>query len=71
MVERFKRTLASMISMFVDENRLDWDELIPYMSMAYKATEHETTGMSPNVLMLGRETITLSDIAVRCCSYSV
>ena len=45
MVERFNRTLASMISMFVDENHSDWDELLPYMTMAYRATEDETTGI--------------------------
>ena len=55
MVERFNRTLASMVSMFVNDNHSDWDELLPYLSMAYRATEHETTGMSPNLLMLGRE----------------
>ena len=63
MVEMFNRTLASMISMFVDENHSDWDELLPYMTMAYRATENETTGMSPNILMLGRETTTPLDIA--------
>ena len=29
---------------------------MPYVMMAYRATEQETTGMSPNMLMLGRET---------------
>ena len=63
MVERFNRTLASMISMFVNENHSDWDELLPFLTMAYRATEHETTGISPNLLMLGRETTTPLDIA--------
>ena len=31
--------------------------------MAYRATENEITGMSPNLLMLGRETTTPLDIA--------
>ena len=30
--------------------------------MAYRATEHETTGMSPKMLMLGRETAIPLDI---------
>ena len=30
--------------------------------MAYRCTEHETTGMTPNMLMLGRETSTPLDI---------
>ena len=62
MVERFNRTLVKMISMFVDENHRKWDEQIPYVMMAYRATEHETKGMSPNMLMLGRETATPLDI---------
>ena len=62
MVERFNRTLTKMISMFVDDNHRNWDEQIPYVMMAYRATEHETTGMSPNMLMLGRETSTPLDI---------
>ena len=62
MVERFNRTLVKMLSMFVDDNHRNWDEQIPYVMMAYRATEHETTGMSPNMLMLGREISTPLDI---------
>jgi len=62
MVERFNRTLASMISAFVDENHKDWDSQLPYVMMAYRSSEHETTGMSPNRLMLGREVSTPLDI---------
>ena len=29
---------------------------MPYVMMAYSASEHETTGFSPHILMLGRET---------------
>ena len=62
MVERFNRTFTKMISMFVDDNHSSWDEQIPYVMMAYRATEQETTGMPPNMLMLGRETNTPLDI---------
>ena len=51
-----------MISMFVDDNHSNWDEQIPYVMMAYRATEQETTGMSPDLLMLGRETSIPHDI---------
>ena len=30
--------------------------------MAYRASEHETTGMTPNMMMLGRETSTPLDL---------
>ena len=54
MVERNNRTILTMLSAFVDEHQHNWDEHLPYISMAYRAAEHETTGNSPNYMMLGR-----------------
>ena len=51
-----------MLSNFVNENHTDWDEHLPYVMMAYRSTIHETTGFSPNSLMLGREVCTPLDI---------
>ncbi|XP_069109521.1 uncharacterized protein [Argopecten irradians] len=51
-----------MLSAFVDTHQTDWDEHLPYVMMAYRSTEHETTGSSPNAMMLGRETSTPLDI---------
>ncbi|CAC5368129.1 unnamed protein product [Mytilus coruscus] len=45
-----------------ENNHRDWDKKLPYVMMAYRSTEHETTGMSPNMLMLGRETVTSLDL---------
>lgn len=56
LVERFNRTLRQMLSIFVSENFDDWDDLLPYLLMAYRATEHKSTKCSPNLMMLGRET---------------
>jgi hypothetical protein len=36
----------------------DWDTHLPYLMMAYLSAEHETTGCTPNALMLGREVAT-------------
>ena len=55
MIERFNRTLATMLSMFVDENKTDWDDHLPYVMAAYRATQHKSTGVTPNLLMLNRE----------------
>ena len=55
MIERFNRTILQMLSMFVDEYKRDWDDLLPYLLMAYRSTEHESTGFSPFRLMFGRE----------------
>lgn len=54
-VERFNRTIQQMLKAFVNDNRDDWDDHLPYLTMAYRATVHESTGCSPNLLMLGRE----------------
>ena len=62
MVERFNRTLATMLSAFVSNNHKDWDEHLPYVMMAYRSAEHETTGMTPNMLMFGREVSTPLDL---------
>lgn len=55
LVERFNRTLIDMLSKFVGEHRDDWDTHLPYLLCAYRASVNESTGCSPNLLMLGRE----------------
>ncbi|KAK3099399.1 hypothetical protein FSP39_003829 [Pinctada imbricata] len=55
LVERFNQTLQRMLSMFVNENRNDWDDHLPYVLMAYRASVQESTKCTPNSLMLGRE----------------
>ena len=62
MVERFNKTLATMLSAYVNEHHSDWDSYLPYVMMAYRASVHETTGFTPNYLMLGREVSTPLDI---------
>ena len=62
MVERFNKTLATMLSAYVNEHHSDWDEHLPFVLMAYRSVEHETTGSSPNYMMLGREVSTPLDI---------
>lgn len=55
-VERFHRTLNSMIGKVVSETQRDWDEHLPAVLAAYRASPHSSTGFSPNRLFLGRET---------------
>ena len=62
MVERFNKTLATMLSSYVNEHHTNWDILLPYVMMAYRSAEHETTGCTPNRLMLGREVMTPLDL---------
>lgn len=44
-----------MLSLLVNESRNDWDDHLPYVLMAYRATTHDSTHCSPNLLMTGRE----------------
>ena len=62
MVERFNRTLCAMLSAYVDENHRNWDDKLQFVMMAYRSTDHETTGVSPNRMMLGREISTPLDL---------
>ena len=55
LVERLNRTLIDMLSKFCNENLNDWDNHLPYLISAYRATRNESTQCSPNLLMLGRE----------------
>lgn len=59
MVERFNRTLLSILSAYVRDNQQDWDLCLVYIIMAYRST---TINFSPNILMLGREAKTPLDI---------
>ncbi|XP_022111409.1 protein NYNRIN-like [Acanthaster planci] len=57
LIERFNRTLVNMVPMMIEPERRqrDWDEKLPLATFAYRATPQESTGESPNMLMLGRE----------------
>lgn len=35
MVERFNKTLATMLTAYVSDHQLDWDKNFPYVLMAY------------------------------------
>ena len=39
MVGRFNKTLAAMLTNYVNDNHRDWDERIPFV-MAYRASQH-------------------------------
>ena len=55
LVERMNRSLQDMLAKLVEEDRSNWDEVLPYVASAYRATPHESTGITPNRMMLGRE----------------
>ena len=51
-----------MLKTYVNEYQTDWDDHLPFVTMAYRSVEHETTVCSPNYLMLVREAQTPLDI---------
>ena len=62
MVERFNKTLEGLLRAFVNKEHSDWDERLPYVLMAYRSSVNETTGYTPNMMMLGREVTVPLDI---------
>ena len=55
MVERFNRTLENMLCHYVSSNQKNWDQKLPFMMMAYRSTVYDSTGFSPNQMMMGRK----------------
>lgn len=53
--ERFNQTLVQMIKAFIEDDQLTWDLHLGCLAGAYRATINESTGFTPNMLMLGRE----------------
>lgn len=54
-VERFNATLQKILASTAERCHWDWDLMIPYAVMAYRATKHSSTGFTPNFMMFGRE----------------
>ena len=71
MIERLNRTVLQMLSMLVNGNRDGWDDHIPFVMMAYRATCHDSTGFSPNELMFGREIPFPIDVMFNGCQGQV
>ncbi|UYV68139.1 hypothetical protein LAZ67_5003162, partial [Cordylochernes scorpioides] len=61
LTERLNRTLINMISMYVNTDQKNWDEILPFVTHAYNTTIQETTGYSPFFLLFGRKPMSLLD----------
>ena len=55
LVERFNRTLISMLATTVHNNPTDWELNLKKVCMAYNTSVHSSTGFSPFYLMFGRQ----------------
>ena len=54
LVERQNRTLQDIITNFVSEHSLDWDQWLDQAVFAYNTSVHESTKMSPYEMVFGR-----------------
>ena len=61
LTERFNKTLADMLSMYVDVEQKDWDTILPVVTFAYNTARQDTTGFTPFFLLHGREAETTMD----------
>ena len=55
LVERFNRTLKTMLRKATVKEGKDWDSLLPYLLFAYREVPQASTGFSPFELLYGRQ----------------
>ena len=48
-------SIQNMISSYISDSQDDWDVHIPLLMMTYRSSIHESTGVSPAMMMFGRE----------------
>uniref|UniRef100_A0A8C6P488 Gypsy retrotransposon integrase-like protein 1 n=1 Tax=Nothobranchius furzeri TaxID=105023 RepID=A0A8C6P488_NOTFU len=62
LLERFNRTLLTMLTFFVEDNQLNWDALLPYVMLAYRSSVHASTSVTPYKVLFGREIVLPVDV---------
>jgi hypothetical protein len=55
MVERYVKTIEEHLRKVVSTHQRDWDERLPIFLLVYRASTHDTTGMTPTNMVFGRE----------------
>uniref|UniRef100_A0A3Q3XRR1 Integrase catalytic domain-containing protein n=1 Tax=Mola mola TaxID=94237 RepID=A0A3Q3XRR1_MOLML len=60
--ERVNRTLKTAIHAYVGDKHTSWDKLIPQICFAMRIAPHESTGLSPSMMLYGRELETPLDL---------
>ena len=63
LVERFNKTLKSMLRKAIGEDGRNWDQLLPYLMFAVREVPQFSTGFSPFELLLSYRPRGLLDIA--------
>jgi transposase InsO family protein len=63
MVERTNSTLQEMLTKLAAEHFLEWDKLLPLVTMSYNSSVHLTTGFTPYMVLFGHEMTLPADVA--------
>uniref|UniRef100_A0A3Q1GE16 Integrase catalytic domain-containing protein n=2 Tax=Acanthochromis polyacanthus TaxID=80966 RepID=A0A3Q1GE16_9TELE len=53
--ERVNRTLKAAIRAYVGDKHTAWDKYIPQICFALRTAHHESTGLSPSMMLYGRD----------------
>ena len=53
--------MGNLIATFCRDYK-DWDQNLPLLTLAYRSSVHEVTGLTPNFIMTGREVLLPLDI---------
>lgn len=61
MTERINKTFADMLSMYVDVESNNWDDILPFTTFAYNAYLHSATRFSHFYLLYARPPTTTLD----------
>lgn len=62
--ERYNKTLIKMVKAYLCGEQTDWDRNLGCLAGAYRATPHESTGFTPNMLTIGREVRMPAELAL-------
>jgi len=63
--ERLIKSVIQMLKAVAEENPTTWPKRLPTIMAAYRMSVHKTTGVTPNMAMLGREVLLPATLVAR------
>lgn len=69
--ERVNRTLKTAIRAYVGDKHTSWDKYLPHICFALRTAPHDSTGLSPSMMLYGRELDTPLDLITQPSSDGV